>query len=215
MLGFVVSTCALTAPSPGKPAGVVGRRAASAIVIPGLATVLSPALPAQAAGLNSFTDSRYGVSFGLPAGWEAVPNNLADGRRIVLATDPKDESTNIFIAFTPIRPDYSSLGSFGNIDYVASTVIPQCGSNGECRFANGDAIEGRMLSQETVKGNYVYEYTIEQKQGPKRRLRSLFTIQADGASSILIGLTCQCLDYQNADVGSMFQEVLASYRGKA
>ena len=33
----------------------------------------------------------------------------------MFATDPSDETknTNVFLAFTPIRPDYSSLGSFG------------------------------------------------------------------------------------------------------
>ena len=150
MLSFVVAATALSAPAP-RTSQVLGRRA---LFVPAAAALTLPLHPraAQAeAQLSTYTDARYGVSFSLPEGWTAVPNQLADGRRLVLASDPKDESTNVFIAFTPIRPDYSSLGSFGTIDYVASTVIPQCGANGECRFANGDAIEGRMLSQATIK----------------------------------------------------------------
>lgn len=173
-----------------------------------------PTRAAHAESLKTYTDERYGVSIGLPDGWTAVPNQLGDGRRLVLATDPNDESTNVFIAFTPIRPDYSSLGSFGTIDYVASTVIPQCGANGECRFSNGDAIEGKMISQGLVKGNYFYDYTIEQKGGPKRRLQSLFSIQADGASSILVGVNAQCIDSKHAALASTFKDVINSYKGK-
>ena len=165
-----------------------------------------------AGDLTSYTDSRYGVSFGVPEGWSPVPQELPDGRRLVLASDPKDESSNVFIAFTPVRPDYSSLGSFGTIDYVASTVIPQCGAAGQCSFANGDGVEGRMISQETIKGCYVYEYTIEQSRGPKRHLRSLFTIQADGAASILVGLTTQCLDSRDAELASMYKAVINSFK---
>ena len=167
---------------------------------------------ACAEGLTGYSDARYGVSFGVPEGWSAVPQELADGRRLVLASDPKDESSNVFIAFTPIRPDYSSLGSFGTIDYVASTVIPQCGPLGECRFANGDGVEGRMISQDEKKGCYVYEYTIEQSRGPKRHLRSLFTIKADGAASILVGLTTQCLESKNDELASTYKAVINSFK---
>ena len=48
---------------------------------------------ACAEGLTGYSDARYGVSFGVPEGWSAVPQELADGRRLVLASDPKDESS--------------------------------------------------------------------------------------------------------------------------
>ena len=122
--------------------------------------------------LKQYTDARYGVSFGVPTGWTATPSELSDGRRLVLAADPVDESSNVFIAFTPIRPDYSALGSFGNIDYVANTVLPQCGDlSYACSFDKGDNIDAKMLSKETVKGNYMYDYTIQSKGGPKGQRR--------------------------------------------
>ena len=156
-------------------------------------------------------DARYGVSFELPEGWNAAsPQQLGDGRRLVLATDPADESTNVFVAFTPIRPDYSALGSFGTIDYVANTVLPQCGDlSYACSFDAGDQIDAKMLSKETVKGCYVYDYTIQQRGGPKRHLRSLFTIQADGGSSLLVGLTAQCLDGKYSGLEATFKQVSA------
>jgi len=185
-----------------------------ALMVPGLAAVTAgyAQQSTAASDLRMYKDSRYGVSFGIPMAWEATPNELPDGRRLVLASDPNDSDTNVFIAFTPIRPDYSSLGSFGNIDYVASTVIPSCSSNGACRFANGDAIEGRMISSAVRKGNYVYDYTIEQKNGPKRHLLSLFTVQADAGASILVSLTAQCLDSRYGELAPTFNAVIESYK---
>jgi len=186
------------------------------LLLPALAAAIAlPAKPAQAAELQTYKDARYGVSFGVPEGWNAAsPQQLGDGRRLVLATDPADESTNVFVAFTPIRPDYSALGSFGTIDYVANTVLPQCGDlSYACSFDAGDQIDAKMLSKETVKGCYVYDYTIQQRGGPKRHLRSLFTIQADGGSSLLVGLTAQCLDGKYSGLEATFKQVLSSYKG--
>lgn len=195
----------------------LSRRAA---LLPAL-TALLPARPAHAEaavksnGVDPYTDTRYGVSFTLPSGWTAVPQNLPDGRRLVISTDPSDETknTNVFLAFTPTRPDYSSLGSFGNIDYVASTLIPQCGVDA-CSIKNGDATEGTMLKKETVKGFYSYEYTIALRDGPTRHLQSLFTVKEDGASSIIISLTAQCLEDRFDAVADTFKGVLSSFQAK-
>ncbi len=170
---------------------------------------------ASAAGFATvYKDERYGVSFGLPDGFVATPQELADGRRLVTAADPKDDDTNVFIAFTPIRPDYSSLGSFGTIDFVGNTLLPQCGDlSYGCSFQRGDMIDGKMLAKETFKGNYVYDYTIEQKGGPKRHLRSIFAIKADAGASVLVTLTAQCLEARHADLAPTFKAVIESYVG--
>jgi len=204
--------------TPGAPVIPSSASGASltrrAILAPAVAAALLPVRPARAESLETYTDSRYGVSFDVPAGWTAVPNQLADGRRLVVASDPKDASNNVFIAFTPIRPDYSSLGSFGTIDFVANTVLPQCGDlSYACSFKQGDDIDAKMLSQSTIKGNYVYDYSIEIKGGPKRRLQSLFTVQADGGSSILVGLSAQSLDSNYGALASTFKDVINSYKG--
>lgn len=192
----------------------LGKAGAAALSV-ALAGVASPVYAKDAeaaAGLEKYTDKRYGVSFGLPAGWKATPNELEDGRKLVLATSPGDDSTNIFLAFTPIRPDYTSLGSFGSIDFVGNTVLPQCGDiSYPCSFEKGDKINAVMLDKSTVGGNYVYDYTIQEKGGPLRHLRSLFTVKADGGASILVGLTAQCLEPNYAGMSATFKEVLKSY----
>lgn len=48
---------------------------------------------------------------------------MADFRRLVVFKDPNSEA-NAFVAFTDIRPDFTTLGSFGTIRDVAKTVIP-------------------------------------------------------------------------------------------
>ena len=94
-------------------------------------------------------------------------------------------------------------------------MLPQCGDlSYACSFARGDDIDAKMLSKETIKGNYNYDYTIQQKSGPKRHLRSLFSIQVDGGASLLIGLSAQCLEPRYEEMAPTFKAVLASYKGK-
>ena len=180
-----------------------------------LAAGTTGVLPATAdIPLDTYTDKEYGVSFGIPKGWQAVPNELADGRVLIAATDPTDPEFNLYIIFSPIAGDYTSLGAFGNIDYVAGTVIPEC-NKATCSIAAGDPIEGKMLGQEVVKGNYVYDYTIQQVNQPARRLRSVWTVLPGGgksASSRLIALTAQCLESKYAAYEPTMKAVIASYK---
>ena len=61
-------------------------------------------------------------------------------------------------------------------------------------------------------GRQVYDYTIEQSRGPKRHLRSLFAIKSDGAASILIGLTTQCLESRYAELGPTYKAIISSFK---
>ena len=60
---------------------------------------------------------------------------VLDGRLVVYSS-PTDTDTNCFLAYTPTRPDFTSLGSFGNIDYVAATIVPSGAlQTAECTIA--------------------------------------------------------------------------------
>ena len=214
-----MSTPLLTCTAGTPPTALSGLSRRSAVT---LAPALAAALATSAGGvrpatadvaLETYTDKEYGVSFGIPKGWTAVPNELADGRVLVAATDPMDPEFNLYIIFSPIAGDYTSLGSFGTIDYVAGTVIPEC-NKATCSIAAGDPVEGKMLGQETVKGNYVYDYTIQQVNQPTRRLRSVWTVLKSDktASSRLIALTAQCLDSKYKDYEPTMKAVIASYK---
>ena len=56
------------------------------------------------------------------------------------------------------------------------------------------------------------DYTIAQSRGPKRHLRSLFTIKADAGASILVGLTAQCLEGRYAELSPVYKEVIKSFK---
>lgn len=53
-------------------------------------------------------------------GWDA------DRRTIVVYQEPTGVGqANVFIAYTPIRSDFSSTTSFGNVFDVAKTIVPK------------------------------------------------------------------------------------------
>jgi hypothetical protein len=83
------------------------------------ATVLpTPALAAEK--LETYQNDALGFQISIPVGWEKVVQQLPDHRSITLFIDPKsgDDKTLMFIAKTPIQPDYTSLASFGSVDQV-------------------------------------------------------------------------------------------------
>ena len=73
MNGFVVAAAALSSPAPRTSNNLLGRRALLAPVAAALTLPLGYPKAAQAEqSLTTYTDARYGVSFGLPDGWTAV-----------------------------------------------------------------------------------------------------------------------------------------------
>mmetsp|Transcript_21448 Transcript_21448/g.36661 ORF Transcript_21448/g.36661 Transcript_21448/m.36661 type:complete len:225 (+) Transcript_21448:56-730(+) len=193
----------------------VSRRTAGRLTAAAAASWAAQAVPVQATPsllLKPYADN--GVTFGIPDGWVPSVNELSDGRRLVAAVDPNDSDANVFIAFTPVAADYTSLGSFGTREYVGGTIIPEC-SKSKCSLANGDSIEGQMLEQATVRGNYVYDYTIESAQGDKRHLRSLFSIAASSSArttQTLVTLTAQCLEPRYVELAPTFNAVIDSFK---
>lgn len=50
----------------------------------------------------------------------------ADRRTIIVYREPSGQGdANVFIAYTPIRSDFSSTSSFGNVLDVAKTIVPK------------------------------------------------------------------------------------------
>lgn len=187
---------ALLAPSamPGLSAGRL---------VPGV----RPALAAEPLGASG---SLNGYSWKLPAGWAAPQTqSMADGRQLVVAADPSDPDFNVFFATTPIQADYSSLGSFGNLDYVGTTFLPQC-PVGLCTLER-DGIAGQLLSQSAAGGGYTYEYSIQQQGQPSRRLRTVMLVQTEeGRGKAIVTLTAQCKEKRAADLAPTLKAVVDS-----
>ena len=85
MLSFLSTALAL-APSPlgSSTSSTTNRRAILAPAVAAAFAATVPPLAANAADLKTYSDKRYDVSFGVPDGWEATPQELADGRRLVV-----------------------------------------------------------------------------------------------------------------------------------
>jgi hypothetical protein len=105
---------------------VVSRR--SWIGSCGIATAFKLGLPqeAKAAGGNfvTYKDETCGFSIDVPAGWEQTEQSLPDRRKIVLFVDPSkpEENTLLFVAYTPLRDDFTSISSFGTVDQVCARL---------------------------------------------------------------------------------------------
>ncbi|KAL1519431.1 hypothetical protein AB1Y20_022954 [Prymnesium parvum] len=190
--------------------GFLSRRAICAGAISSALAV--PNLCAHAAEYKTYANKEYGVSFDVPSSWTVSESELSGSRKLIIAADPSDIDFNAFIAFTPIAGDYSSLGSFGNLESVGATVLPQC-SSGLCTLA-ADNIEGKMLSSESVKGSYVFDYLITTSSSPQRHLRSLFSIKNEPtrATSTLVTLTAQCLQDRYDSASETLKTVCDSFK---
>ncbi len=86
------------------------------------------ALAADAAE-QSYFDDKYKVSFDhIPGDWvrtdTTIGQNNLDPRRITVFKDPKSEA-NVFVAYTPVQPDFTTLTAFGSILDVAKTIVPK------------------------------------------------------------------------------------------
>jgi hypothetical protein len=161
--------------------------------------------------MKSFVDKASRVSFSVPESWELSENELQGGRRLVAAVDPSDNDLNAFVAFTPIQADYPSLGSFGTIDYVAGTILPEC--NKALCTLDTDGVEGKMLEQAVVRGNYIFDYTIATSGQPTRHLRTVFSIQTEeGRGKALITLTAQCLQSKHTAAQETLKAVCDSFK---
>lgn len=167
---------------------------------------------AQELELNRFEDKKGGVAFLLPKDWETQQSELPGGRRLVAAADPNDADFNVFVAYTPLAADYTGLGSFGTIDKVANTILPSCNIvGGECHVET-DGIEGKLIDQKAVKGNYIYDYTITQTTA-KRHLRTVFSVQLEeGRGKNIVTLTTQCLEPRYAEVGPAMSKIIDSFK---
>lgn len=115
------------------------------------------------------------TSFSVPAEWKLLSDSANEnlgGRRLVVYSDPDNTDINCFVLITPVRGDYTSLGSFGTLDAVQDTVIPK-----------GAGIESDLISSASSAGRYTYEYTISVPEQPKRHLTTVFSLLNDNIVS--------------------------------
>ena len=149
-----------------------------------LSISLLPTVAGAADAVQTYRDTEFPVSFTVPASWEKKENVLG-ARRLIVFVNPNDANENAFIIFSPVQPDYTSLASFGNIDNVASTVLPPAAD-----------FPSEMLEMGSKNGNYYFDYTITAPGEPKRHLKTAFSLVP---ATCLITFTSQTTEARFAD----------------
>eukprot|EP00980_Cylindrotheca_fusiformis_P002707 scaffold627_cov125-Cylindrotheca_fusiformis.AAC.24 len=164
-------------------------------------------------GLFSYEDPEYKFSLLLPTGWDKSEQSLPGRRKIVLYIKPGSErQTLVFLAFTPVRADFTSLGSFGSADDVAyGTILPKS------TLAGIEGVESKMLSAESKKSAYFFDYYQRSPGQPKTHFRTIFTLAkgtTEMAGSILVTITAQTPESQYDEMKPLFDEIIGSFKLK-
>lgn len=171
---------------------------------------LSPPPAYAASGYTSYNDPLHGFSIDVPDNWAHSTQTLPDRRKIEVWTDPADVKTLLFVAYTPVRDDFTSLASFGSVDQVASqTILPKG------KIAGRD-VEAQMLSSASKNQAYYFDYTqaVPDVQ-PLTHMRAIFSLQqgaTGGAGAVLVTVTAQSpQERYEKTVKPIFDHVVDSY----
>lgn len=195
-------------------ARVVDRRAwlsstSSLLGAVGLAT------PVQAVSeaFSTYEDTIHNFSIDIPSSWTSTTQSLQDRRTIKLWFDPADpKATLLFIAFTPIRDDFTSLGSFGSVDQVAAQTILPKGN------IAGVDVQSEMLSAVSKNQAYYFDYVQQVPDvAPQTHFRTIFTLQqgaTGGAGAVLVTITAQTPEerYSQGGMKALFDTIINSYK---
>jgi hypothetical protein len=112
------------ASTPVKESSIETRRgflaSASAAALASTSWLIGPQIAGAEEDLVDYQDADCKFSIKVPAGWEKSVQSLPDRRKIVLFFKPgSEQKTLMFIAYSPVRSDFTSLGSFGSVDEVS------------------------------------------------------------------------------------------------
>ncbi|KAL3793877.1 hypothetical protein HJC23_002124 [Cyclotella cryptica] len=186
----------------------------------------SPANAASLTTLEPYTDSDYSFRLSIPASWKKSSQTLSGRRRAVFFTANNDDETApidtlMYIAYTPIRDDFTSLSSFGSVDQVAQATILPKGELG------GQSDDSQMLSATSRRNAYYFDYTstpvvpVEAGSGSGSLMkkltplhfRTIFTLLplTAGAGSTLVTITMQTTEEKYGGLKGMFDEIVDSF----
>lgn len=163
--------------------------------------------------LTLFKDTKTGFQLKVPTSWKMSEQALRDRRQLTLFVDEDGNKEDlVFIAYTPVRDDFTSLASFGSVEMVGqATILPK----GQLA---GEDTDNEMISSESKKNAYYFDYTSKSPNQPKRHFRTIFTLvqgATGGAGAVLVTITAQTLESRyDAETKAMFDEIMNSY-GKA
>jgi len=189
----------------------------SLIAATAMTTMGGNANAAATTEMKMFQDTECNFQLSIPSSWAFSEQMLGDRRKIVFFVDTDsakvgdEDKTLLFIAYTPLRDDFTTISSFGSVDQVAqSTILPKN------QLALAEENESKMISAESKKNAYYFDYTIKVPEQPKRHFRTIFDLKqgaTGGAGAVLVTLTAQTTSkrYDDEGVKSLFDEIIDSY----
>lgn len=172
------------------------------------------------------SDTDYGFRVSIPAEWKKTSQTLSGRRKALFFTEDSSNEvgaidTLMYIAYTPIRDDFTSLASFGSVDQVAQATILPKGELG------GNADDSKMLSAVSKKNAYYFDYTttpvvpVEPGSGSGAltkklkplHFRTIFTLLPlkEGAGSTLVTVTMQTSEEKYEGLKGVFGEIVDSF----
>jgi hypothetical protein len=167
--------------------------------------------PANAATTTTlYNDPTHGFSLQVPSDWIQSTQRLPDRRQMQVWSDPKDANTILFIAYTPVRDDFTSLGSFGSVDVVAEqTILPK----GE--LAGVEGVSSRLISAKSEKQAYLFDY-LQNVPGviDETHYRTIFALAqgaTGGAGAVLVTTTIQAPEVRYKQLLPLIDQVIDSY----
>ncbi|KAG7356413.1 photosystem II oxygen evolving complex protein PsbP [Nitzschia inconspicua] len=174
------------------------------------ALLTNPPSANAATTLTKFEDTNCKFSIDLPSDWTQSTQTLPDRRKIVLYIKPdSNQKTLIFLAYTPVRDDFTSLSSFGSVDEVAqATILPK----GE--LAGQQGVESEMLSAIAKQQAYFFDYKQTVPTQPETHFRTIFSLATGatgGAGNVLVTITAQTPESEYNAMKPLFDDVIKSY----
>jgi hypothetical protein len=171
--------------------------AASSVCILPLAAEASNVSPSD---LTPYQDQNCRFEFLVPSSWKQKELQLPDRRKIILFTVdneeniPEKEKTLMFIAYTPVRDDYTSLSAFGTVEQVGQmTILPKGGLLP--LDSEQEPPESKLLEAISRQNTYLFDYTVKVPGDifiiHHRALFYLAQGATGGAGSILVTVNLQ------------------------
>lgn len=181
-----------------------------------LSLLAIPSLPALASDEKSDSRGEYSpyisdedkYSLLVPTDW-IQGTGKATGERSVTAFYPaNDTSVSVNVLITGVGPDFTSLGSFGDVDTFAETVVNSLDRS--WKRPPGQA--AKLVDSKSSKGLYYIEYTVQQPGEKKRHLVSVVGMRFNGWYNRLYTVTGQYWEEDKAKYGPLLNKVVGSFK---
>jgi len=171
-----------------------------------ISSLTPPPALASTSQLKDYIDPNYSFKLSYPSSWVYTTQTLSDRRVLNLFVSPDIFGASAFVSYTPVRDDFTSLGSFGTVEQVGqSTILPK----GD--LAN-TGISSTLLSSTSKNDAYYFDYTVD-VNGEVKHLRTVFTLvgKEGNAGKVIVTFTVQCNERDYGALKGNFDAIIDSY----